>query len=113
MTMKRDLLKDLETCNECKRVQGGQWCPLWNCETGRLALPHAIGRALEAEARRINLGPNCSKCICSRCPGLLECGTMCGNTAIYCITDCKGENGCMGTCSEGAAMIRAEKRGGE
>lgn len=71
-------------------------------------------RALTAEARRINLGPNCAKCICSICPDLLECGTMCGNTAMYCITDCKGENGCMGACSEGAAMIAEQrKRGGE
>lgn len=111
MSEKRDLLKDLETCKACPDKDGCNGC----CPRLRAVrvTPHSIGRALEAEARRINLGPNCAKCICSICPGLLECGTMCGNTAVYCVTECRGEEGCMGACSEGAAMIRAEKRGGE
>ena len=63
-------------------------------------------------ARRMNLGPQCAKCMCSICPGLLGCKVMTGNTATYCVQDCLGEDGYMGSCSQGAMMLYEERTKG-
>ena len=48
----------------------------------------------------INLGEFCKECLCAVCEYRTACGTMEGNTDLYCREECKGNESCMNQCSQ-------------